>query len=388
MEHLAGRYYLLSIDEIEMFTIFEPDRHYGCRVNDRITWHGFRALILQNELIQVVVLVEKGSEITQFLYKPSDIDFLWHSANPPRDPTHFVVTGGSPAAPFFDHWGGGWFEVLPNGGPGCTYKDAELGQFAETINIPWEYRVSEDHPHQVSVDLWVRTYRTPFLLQKTLTLKSGIPVLFLQERVTNEGRESMEYMWGHHPVIGAPFLDETCQLFAPPSKVEVFNAEDGPDHRMGLNQIADWPVIRDRDGKLLDLSKMPPRRNKTMDNCYLKDFEQGWAGVYNPGKEVGFGLAWDAQVFRYIWLWQALGGGVGYPWYGRTYCMGIEPWNSYPCVGLAETVARGTAATLGPGEYQEVWLAAAAFTEIEQITQIHRNEAEHKTFQENYVINH
>ena len=41
-----------------MFTINEPNRHFGCRVNDRITWQGMRALILQNELIQIVILID------------------------------------------------------------------------------------------------------------------------------------------------------------------------------------------------------------------------------------------------------------------------------------------------------------------------------------------
>ncbi len=70
-----------------------------------------------------------------------------------------------------------------------------------------------------------------------------------------------------------------------------------------------------------------------MDNCYLKNFSEGWIAVENPDLKLGFGLSWNADVFRYMWLWQALGGGIGYPWYGRTYAIGLEPWASYPCAG-------------------------------------------------------
>ena len=353
-----------------MFTKFEPNRHYACRVNDQVIWNGYHALIMQNELIQVVVLVDKGSEIVQFLYKPLDVDFIWHSANPFRHPTNFVPSTGSPAAPFFDHWTGSWFEVLPNGGPACTYKGADFGNFAETTNIPWEYRILEDTPVQVRVALWIKTYRTPFLLEKTLTIKSGLPVLFIEEQVTNLGQETLDYMWGHHPVVGAPFLDETCKIHAPASMVEVLHDEDGPDYRMGLHQVAAWPIIKDRNGNDLDLRTMPPASQRTMDNCYLKDFSEGWIAVTNPGKRVGFGLSWDASVFRYVWIWQALGGGLGYPWYGRTYNMGIEPWSSYPCAGLAEVVQRGTALTLPPGESCKVWLNAVAFEGLDEVTNI------------------
>jgi hypothetical protein len=353
-----------------MFERSNPDRHWGCRVNDRITWHGYHALLMQNELLQIVVLLDKGAEIVQFLYKPLDVDFLWRAPNSLQDSTHFIPAGGSPAAPFFDHWSGGWFEVVPNGGPACEYKGASLGYYAETINLPWQYRILDDRPERVSIGLWVTTYRTPFLLQKTLTLETGNPSLFIQERLTNQGEEPMEFMWGHHPVVGSPFLDESCYLSAPACNVEVFHAEDGPDHRMGLHQVERWPIIKDCHGHPLDLRHVPPASARTMDNCYLRDFESGWIAITNRNRGVGFGLAWDAEVFRYVWLWQAFGGGLGFPWYGRTYNIGLEPWTSYPCVGLAEAVQRGTAARLAGGQSLETWLTAVAYTGLETVAHI------------------
>ena len=353
--------------------MLHPERHWGCRINDQITWHGFRALLIQNENLQIVVLVEKGSEIVQFLYKPLDVDFLWRAPNRFRSPAHFVPAGGSQVSPFFDHWTGAWFEVLPNGGPACEYKGAQLGFFAETINVPWHYHILEDRPERVSVALWVHTYRTPFLLQKTLTLEAGTAALIIEEHLTNEGHEPMDFMWGHHPVVGPPFLDESCRISAPDSRVEVLHDEDGPDYRMGLHQVGRWPVIQDRDGRPLDLRVIPPPAGRTMDNCYLSEFEDGWIAVSNTRREVGFGLAWNPDVFRYIWLWQALGGGIGYPWYGRTYNMGIEPWTSFPCGGLNEAIARGTAMQIGPGASLDTWLTAVAFTGKDTVTGILRD---------------
>jgi hypothetical protein len=356
-----------------MFTLTDPERHWGCRVNDQVTWHGYRALILQNELLQIVVLLDKGAEIVQFLYKPLDLDFLWRAPNQLRDPARFVPAGGSPATPFFDRWSGGWFEVLPNGGPACEYKGAPLGFYAETINVPWQYRILEDRPERVSVGLWIRTYRTPFLLRKTLTLEAGRAALLIEEQLSNAGAEAMDFMWGHHPVVGAPFLDETCRIAAPTCNVEVFHDEDGPDHRMGLHQVNPWPIIRDRNGGPLDLRVVPPASSRTMDNCYLRDFSEGWIAITNAERGAGFGLAWDASVFRYVWLWQALGGGLGYPWYGRTYNIGLEPWTSYPCVGLAEAVQRGTAARLEPGQSLNAWVTAVAYAGRDDVSGIARD---------------
>lgn len=350
-----------------------PDRHWGCRINDQVTWHGFRALLIQNERLQIVVLVDKGAEIVQFLYKPQDVDFLWRGPNQFRNPARFVPAGGSQVTPFFDHWTGAWFEVVPNGGPACEYKGASLGFFAETTNVPWDYRIVEDRPDCVSVVLWVKTYRTPFFLEKTLTLEQGKAALRIEERLTNLGHEPMDFMWGHHPVVGAPFLDDSCRLSAPDSRVEVLHDEDGPDYRMGLHQVGRWPIIQDREGRPLDLRQIPAPAGRTMDNCYLSEFDEGWIAVSSTRLKVGFGLAWDPAVFRYTWVWQALGGGIGYPWYGRTYNMGIEPWTSFPCAGLNEAIRRGTALQLGSGEHLSTWLTAAAFTGIDDVLSIQRD---------------
>jgi hypothetical protein len=356
-----------------MFTIHDPNRHWGCRINDQVTWHNLRALILQNELLQIVILVDKGSEIIQFLYKPLDVDFLWRAPNQVQFPDRFVRPGNSPNTPFFDHWDGGWIEILPNGGPACEYKGAPLGFYAETINVPWRYRVLEDRPERVSVALWVRLARTPLLVQKTLTLECGRAALQIEERVTNEGNETIDFMWGHHPVVGAPFLDESCRIAAPGCTVEVFGPEDGPDHRMGLHQTGRWPLIQDREGNPLDLRIVPPPSGRTMDNCYLYGFDQGWVAVTNANRQIGFGLAWDPSVFKYIWLWQALGGGLGYPWYGRTYNVGIEPWSSYPCSGLLESIENGTALHLEAGQSLDSWLTAVAYSGAENVSFIARD---------------
>lgn len=356
-----------------MFLVTDPDRNWGCRINDQIIWQGYRALVMQNELLQIVILVDKGTEIIQFLYKPFDIDFIWKAPNGLRDAKHFSTVDGSSANPFFDHWGGGWFEVIPNGGPVSEGNGALYGTFGETINIPWNYRILQDSPDSVQVGFWVKTYRTPFLIQKTLTLNSNVSALFIEEKLTNLGNDVVDFMWGHHPVVGEPFLDEHCRISAPESLVQVFDAEDGPDHRMGLHQEAPWPIIKDRVGEPLDLRIVPQKNSRSIDNCYLKDFSDGWIAVHHTKREIGFGLAWDSNVFQYIWLWQAFGGGIKYPWYGRTYCLGLEPWTSYPCSGLQTAIENRTTCQLAPGASLDTWLTAVIFKDGSDVNYISRD---------------
>src|SRR6266511_3745216 len=48
-------------------------RTHGCRVSDEWTHRGMRAAVLENELLRVLVLLDRGAEIVEFRYKPLDL---------------------------------------------------------------------------------------------------------------------------------------------------------------------------------------------------------------------------------------------------------------------------------------------------------------------------
>ena len=193
-------------------------RNFGCRLTEFI-YQGYPTLALENESLRVTVLAGKGSDILQFLYKPADVDFLWISSPGigPNGATAGLSKGS--AGGFMDVYPGGWQEILPNFGDGCEYKGVSLGLHDETSVLPWQYQVLEDEPSCVSVLFEVRCVRTPFRLQKTLTLRPG-RVLEIDEVVVNESAETMDFTWGHHPAFGAPFLDDTCRVVVPNCQVK------------------------------------------------------------------------------------------------------------------------------------------------------------------------
>jgi hypothetical protein len=76
---------------------------------------------------------------------------------------------------------------------------------------------------------------------------------------------------------------------------------------------------------------------------------------------VGFGLAWDAKLFKYLWMWQVYGGHNDYPWYGRPYNCALEPFTGYPPAGIQNAIKNGTALFMKPGETIETKLVAVAY---------------------------
>jgi hypothetical protein len=94
---------------------------------------------------------------------------------------------------------------------------------------------------------------------------------------------------------------------------------------------------------------------------YLTELEEGWYALSNPLLGVGFGLAWPKAIFPYVWFWQELRGSFGFPWYGRSYVMAVEPFTSIPGSGLERAIAAGTSPVLAAGAKIEASFAAVLF---------------------------
>ncbi len=172
-----------------------------------------RMAVLENDHLRVVIALDRGAEIVEFRSKSDGLDPLLHLPGGPRDPRATTPSIGSVGGSFLDFYAGGWQEVLPNGGPTATHRGAEYGQHGEVALVPWTLDVLEDDPQRVSVRCRVRGSRTPFLLERRMTIRDDRPALFLDERLTNEAGEDLDLMWGHHVAFGRPFLDTGVRIW-------------------------------------------------------------------------------------------------------------------------------------------------------------------------------
>ncbi len=345
------------------------ERNYGCRISDEYTYKGMRVVVMENEKLRISILADKGTDILEFLYKPYDIDFMWRSPLGVRNPSLNVPTSARSDGSFLDYYEGGWQEILPNVGIPSKYKGIEQGLHGEVSNIPWKHSITEDSMERVSVKFWVRTYRTPFYIEKELSLKGNEAVLFLKEKLVNEGEEEMELMWGHHPALGLPLLDENCVIDVLAEKMEFFRPDFAPTSRFEAGSVHPWPEAKAKDGQMIDMSKIPARSINASDMAYITGLKEGWYGLTNTKKKIGFGMRWDKDVFPCIWYWMVFGGGVGHPWFGRTYNIALEPVSSFPA-GLENAVERETQLKLKPGQTIETELLAVAYDKTDRVERI------------------
>jgi hypothetical protein len=69
-------------------------------------------------------------------------------------------------------------------------------------------------------------------------------------------------------------------------------------------------------------------------------------------------VEWDVWQMPYLWFWQEFGASSFYPWYGRNYNVGLEPFSSFPTNGIEVAVENGTALSIGPSETRRFSLRA------------------------------
>jgi galactose mutarotase-like enzyme len=343
----------------------------GCSVETTYI-NELKAIVLENELLKVSVLADKGADIYEFIYKPKNIDVLWKSPWGLKNSNKGINTASNSHVSWMENYGGGWQEIFPSGGGPCEYKGVEMNFHGEVSTLPWDIKIVTNQREKVSVTFSVRTFRSPFRLERTLTLKQNDSRMYIHEKIKNESEEVMDYMWGKHPAFGSPFLDEGVILDVPGAWIESQNRENEIT-RLPQKTRFDWPTAKDQQGNSLNLSIVPDRKKRSADLAFIGGLSDGWYGITNPELKMGFGLVWPKEVFPYLWFWQEFRGSKGWPWYSSNYVMALEPFTSFDESGLTHCIENGTARKLAPGETIEVNLIALCYESTKGVVSIDKD---------------
>lgn len=349
------------------YQLYTHHRNYGCRLTEFVL-NDYRAISLENEKIRVTVLVDKGTDIYEFLYKPKDVDFLWRSYLGLCSMKNFHPMSPIAVGDFLDFYEGGWQEMFPWGGHASTHRGVNTGLHGEVALSPWDYRVDVDTPEEVRVTCSIRTRRAPFFLQKTLALYRHRAVLHIREIVKNESEEELQIVWGHHPAFGWPFLDESCVIDVPPCRVKIPSYLDDSS-RLEAEQDSPWPVAKLRHGGETDLSKIQGPSSGSQDLAFLYGLSDGWYALRSESRGLGIGLAWDPKIFSWVWFWQLYRGGRDYPWWRSQYVVAIEPVTSL-ATRFSDAISNGTALRVAGQATVQTELWAWAFEGTFPVTRI------------------
>lgn len=299
----------------------------SCKISETAI-DGMQALYLENDLLKIGILIDRGSDIFEFSYKPKEIDFLLRLPKGIRNPqTHFSQIRNTKSQ-FEDYYYGGWQVCLPNS-PAFNYRGAELGQHGEVSLIPWKVDVLENSAGQIRIRCQAQPLRVPIKIERTFSLTKNSADLMIEETVSNIGKTHLDIMWGQHIAFGLPFLEEGVSI---QTNAKTMKPEPAmPDHhRFKRGEVFNWPVAKSKNGKQDDAGFVSAKGEaQYSDLCYLEGYNRkAFYTIRNEKRNVGFALQWDGELFKDLWYWQERNATKDFPWWGDCYTVALEPWTS------------------------------------------------------------
>ncbi|MFW5872713.1 MAG: DUF4432 family protein [bacterium] len=340
------------------------DRNFGCRYME-VSLGGNRLLIIENEKLRLSILPDQGCDIVEFLHKESDISFLWRTLKGLNslDKRHKHYSDF-----FYQAYHGGWFEAFPNVGLSCNHNGLNFEPYDEVKYLPWDYEVQKDTPGELRIKFTVQTLKTPFILEKTLVVESGSYSVMIEESIVNMGREPLGYQWGHHPLLGEPFLSGDCVIDFPGGNINTYFEFD--EARVKQGEKGEWPIMQGKNGKV-DLHQFPAKNSGINEFYWISELKGNWVAVRNQSLDLGFGLSWDPDMFNNCLFWYNANGDKGYPHYGNAYIFCIMPSTSDTHT-IEEEVKKGTINIINPGESARTWITATIFKSNKEVNNISR----------------
>ena len=300
---------------------------------------------LRTAHLEVKVDERKGAEIT-WLGRPGGPNRLaWIESDWPLRASAGASYYSSDLDWLSEHRGG-WQEMFPNAGAGCTVGGVTHPVHGEVSLAPWE---ALETAGESQVTLRSRTH-TPLTITRKMTLHPTEPRLDLEEEIDNPSDLGRPYLWGHHPAFAAPpgtrLLIDGARFEVPGLGVAEEDLSPGGPHR--------WPRAPGADGGLIDLGVMPEQAVERL--AYLTEVPGSACHILRPDTGDRLTFEWSADAFPHAWLWINRRASR-FPWFGRLSSMAVEPVNAWPADGLAAAIERGQAPRLEGGETRKAWLS-------------------------------
>jgi len=331
--------------------MIQEERNYKCRVQE-VSIYGFKSLILENELLRVMMILDKGCEIVEFNYKKMDLDFVWRTPNGLGALKNFS-RNYSDDYTLTDYYTGGWFEAFPVCGSGGDYFGTHMPVYGEACYLPWDCMIIKDSEEEVIIQASCKTVRSPFYLEKKITIKSMVPALFIEDLIINISPEKLHFNIGYHPNFGKNFIDDGLEFEMPGCEIEILWMDK--NSRFNAGEKGNWPFLKDKNGTISDLRIVPAKRSGISEIINLKNIKDNFAILRNMEKGVEIKISFDKNIFKNILLWIVRNGDGKYPRYGNTNVVCILPKSNH-LLKLEDVIKSRDYIEIRPGEKIAAWI--------------------------------
>jgi len=129
--------------------------------------------------------------------------------------------------------------------------------------------------------------------------------------------------------------------------------------------VYEWPFLTSGN-KRRDISQALSTDSQVAEMHFATELDQGWCALTDAETKLGFGLAFDKEVFSTVWLFMTYGG-----WRGLNTVI-LEPSTGYPH-HLRDAKARGRLARLEGGVTLETQVTAVIYEGVSGVVDIERD---------------
>ena len=290
--------------------------------------HSYRALVLENEYLRLVILPELGGRIYRCVFKPTGQEIFYQNAvlKPSRwgplssDQNWWLAAGGM-------EW------ALP------------VHEHGYEFGVPWEATIQRGDD-AVTVILRDSQAQDRVRAEIAITLRAGRAAFTVRPRLINPTGQarSVQFWLNAMLTLGSPSITADTEFTLPTDQVIVHSTGDAT--LPGEHQAMAWPIYAGRD--------MSWYGNWHAHlGVFALDTTQGFAGAYNHTTDLGLARVFTPEIARGVKLF-AFGSGFGdtahYTDDGSKY---FEMWGG-PCITFwpedAITLAAGSSL-----EWTEHW---------------------------------
>ncbi|MCA0971524.1 DUF5107 domain-containing protein [Halobacillus litoralis] len=273
---------------------------------------GIEAVCLENDRIRCILLPSYGGKMVSLYDKQAQYEWLFQSERGLSIPPY--------GADFSEHDSSGFDEMFPgiDQGPHPTFSGT-IPDHGEVWAMPWSF---EERSGECI--LQVESAVFPYTLEKRMKLnESSVEISY---KAINSSSKPFPFIWTPHALLR--MHDETY-IDVPDHLDQVINVEHGTKHLGEWGTCHSYPGTKSvSTGQSIDLSKLEPFEDQTVEKFYFKDrLQEGWCSMVQP--HVGRRLTYRFPVDQvpYLGVWKTRGG------YRGEYNVALEP-----CTGIYDDV--------------------------------------------------
>ncbi|WP_313894031.1 hypothetical protein [Psychrobacillus sp.] len=96
--------------------------------------------------------------------------------------------------------------MFPNAGDDSFYNGVTYNYHGEACQVPWRYEFVNQTDLIVVIKFSTRLYKTPYSIERIVTIDVTEQSLRVEESITNNGEQDLFVEWGQHIAFGEPFI--------------------------------------------------------------------------------------------------------------------------------------------------------------------------------------